>query len=70
MTCADCGRELCGDELGLSRKLISRATRVFYCLACLSAAYRVPEDNLRGMADRYRAAGCTLFPARSDLPPR
>lgn len=64
MSCAGCGRLLTPDERGLSRKLINRGTTVFYCLACLSGMYKVPEDSLREMIERFRAAGCTLFPPK------
>lgn len=61
MTCAHCGRELTRDETGISRKLISRATRVFYCLDCLSAEYSVDRQVLEDMIERFRRSGCTLF---------
>ncbi len=61
MNCANCGRELTCDELGLSRKLINRATATFYCITCLAKDYRVTEDKLRELIERYRAGGCTLF---------
>ncbi len=62
MNCHDCGRELTGDEEGLSRKLINRGTTVFYCLTCLSKEFEIPEKGLLNLIERYRAAGCTLFP--------
>lgn len=62
MTCAACDRVLTADELGLSRKLINRGTRVFYCVPCLAEKYRVTESALRDMIERFRAAGCSLFP--------
>ncbi len=61
MTCADCGKELTRDETGLSRKLISRATSLFYCLDCLEKRFRIPKETLTEMIERFREAGCTLF---------
>lgn len=62
MTCARCGRTLTADETGLSRKLINRGTTVFFCLTCLSRDFRVSEQSLSEMIERFRASGCTLFP--------
>lgn len=59
--CADCGRVLVRDEIGLSRKLIGRATVEFCCLACLAARFSTDETTLRAMIERFRATGCTLF---------
>ncbi len=61
MKCADCERELTSDEIGLSKKLISRATEVHYCTTCLSRKFNLSEDNLRELCEHFRAAGCSLF---------
>ena len=61
MRCADCGRELTRDETGLSRKLISRGTQVFYCMDCLGARFRLSRPQLERLIEQFRAAGCTLF---------
>ena len=61
MTCAQCGRALTRDEEGLSRKLINRGTHLFYCLDCLAQMYHTDSETLRGMIERFRQAGCTLF---------
>lgn len=61
MTCKNCGRELTRDEAGICRKLINRATTVFYCLDCLAAEYATTRENLEDMIERFRKAGCTLF---------
>ncbi len=61
MTCASCQRELEYDEVGLSRKLMGRGTRTFLCITCLAADYKVPEEKLRDLIERYKAGGCTLF---------
>ena len=61
MSCARCQRPISQDEVGLSCKLIGRNTREHYCLRCLSAMFRVPEETLAQMAEHFRQAGCTLF---------
>lgn len=61
MNCSRCGRELTRDETGLSRKLISRATTVFFCLDCLGKEYHLERSQLLELIEHFRAAGCTLF---------
>ena len=61
MTCADCGKELTRDETGLSRKLISRATSLFYCMDCFEKRFRISKETLAELIERFREAGCTLF---------
>ncbi len=61
VNCENCRRELEYDEVGLSRKLISRGTRTFYCITCLAADFKVSEEKLRELIERYKAGGCTLF---------
>ena len=58
MNCAQCGKALTRDEEGLSRKLINRGTKVFYCLDQIN---RTDRETLLGMIERFRQAGCTLF---------
>ncbi len=65
MTCHTCGQPLTADEVGLSRKLVNRGTRVYWCLPCLAKDFRVSEEALRDMIERFRASGCTLFPRQT-----
>ncbi len=61
MNCMQCGKPLTRDEMGLSRKLISRALTSGYCYACLSERFRTTEEALRDIAESFRKSGCTLF---------
>ena len=61
MTCSECGRELTRDETGLSRKLINRATEVFFCLDCLSRKFDLSKEQLTELIEHFRRSGCTLF---------
>ncbi|MBQ4075707.1 MAG: hypothetical protein IJD39_10970 [Clostridia bacterium] len=61
MICSRCGKDLTANETGLSRKLINRGTKEFFCLQCLSADFKVSVDSLIRMIDDFRRAGCTLF---------
>ena len=61
MTCAKCGKALCHDEAGLTRKLINRGATEFYCFDCLGDMFHVSREKLDQMIEDFRAAGCTLF---------
>ncbi len=62
MTCASCGRgPLTRDEIGLTKKLISRGAAECLCLNCLAEKFRVSRDSLLRMAEAFRESGCTLF---------
>lgn len=61
MRCGDCERELTSDETGLSKKLISRATTVHYCMECLARRFKLSTEQLRELCEHFRAAGCSLF---------
>ena len=62
--CPKCGRTVTADEIGLNRKIVHREATEFRCLACLAEYFQTTEDALRETIERYRAAGCTLFPRR------
>ena len=60
--CMKCGRELTYDDIGLHKRLIDRTAAEFMCVGCLSEKFNIPETDLRAMIERFRKAGCTLFP--------
>lgn len=61
MTCAECGKQLVRDEIGMTRKLINRGATRFLCYACLARKFRLTVPALEEMAEGFREAGCTLF---------
>ncbi len=63
--CYKCGARLSGDETGLNYKLVNRGVTKFLCIRCLGEAFGMAEQTLRDMADRFRAAGCTMFPPKA-----
>lgn len=63
-TCRRCGAPLSMDETGLNRKLINRGVETFLCIRCLAAEFKTTEEALRAQADRFRAAGCSMFPPK------
>lgn len=67
MNCRRCGKELNMDDVGLSRKMIHRAIIQCFCVKCLADHFELPAEKLYEQIERYRAAGCSLFPPPSSL---
>ena len=59
--CKDCGVPLGQDEIALTKKLINRGARQFFCLSCLASHFDVSEEILREKITLFREMGCTLF---------
>lgn len=59
--CINCGRVLTGDDIGMTKKLMNRGAKQFYCIECLAAYFEVPEAEVRRKLDEFRQMGCTLF---------
>ena len=60
-SCAECGRVLTKDEIGLTKKLVNRGAVSFLCLTCLARRFGVSEALLKDKIDQFRQMGCTLF---------
>ena len=61
MTCKECKGELSFNEIGLNKKLISRAVSEFYCKKCLAKKFKVTEQDLDEKIKQFIDAGCSLF---------
>jgi len=61
MKCAGCGRELVSDEIAVTRKMINRGATEFFCVDCLAGMFRITPEDVRGLIERFRKAGCSLF---------
>ncbi|MBO7663678.1 MAG: hypothetical protein J6U01_09935 [Clostridia bacterium] len=59
--CRECGRGLTADEIAVTRKLINRGARSFYCVDCLAAYFEVTPEEIRERIAYFRQSGCTLF---------
>ncbi len=60
--CVSCGKEeLSKDEIGLTKKLISKDTSSFYCIDCLAEYLGVTADELQDKIEEFKEEGCTLF---------
>lgn len=64
--CRQCEGPVDGIAVALNLKIVSRQATEFLCLRCLAETFRTTEEALLEAADRYRRAGCILFPT---LPP-
>ena len=60
--CFVCGKTpLTKDEIGLTKKLISKNAISFYCRSCLAESLEVTEEELLAKVEEFKNAGCALF---------
>jgi len=61
-TCYVCGKEnLNKNEIGLTKKLLDKNTKCFYCLDCLSEYLEVDTEFLLVKVEEFKKQGCILF---------
>jgi uncharacterized protein YlaI len=60
--CYVCGKEtLDKNEIGLTKKLLNKETKCFYCLDCLAEYLEVDSEFLLAKVEEFKEQGCTLF---------
>lgn len=60
--CYVCGKEpISKDEIGLTKKIIDKKTKTFYCLNCLADYLEVTVEELQAKIEEFKDEGCTLF---------
>ncbi|MBQ2775006.1 MAG: hypothetical protein IJF40_03845 [Clostridia bacterium] len=59
--CAKCGKELIGNDIGLTKKLINKASKDFYCIDCLAEIFHCDVSLLEKKIEQYKNMGCVLF---------
>lgn len=59
--CKNCGKELTGDDIGLTKKLINRGATEFFCIDCLAEKFKCPRELLEQKIVQFKNSGCTLF---------
>jgi len=60
--CYVCGKEnLSKDEVGITKKLLGKKIKQFYCIPCLAEYLEVTEEELRNKIEEFKDEGCTLF---------
>lgn len=60
--CYVCGMEnLSKDEIGITKKLIDKKAKRYYCISCLADYLEVTEEELLDKIEEFKNEGCTLF---------
>ena len=60
--CYVCGKEnLSKNEVGLTKKLLSKNAKTYYCLDCLAEHLEVDAEFLLEKVEEFKAQGCELF---------
>jgi len=60
--CYVCGKEgLSRNEIGLTKKLLSRDAKAFYCIDCLAEYLEVDAEFLLERIEEFKQQGCDLF---------
>ena len=60
-TCKKCGRELSGNDIGLTKKLINRGSTEFFCINCIAEKFDCSKELLEEKIKQFKESGCTLF---------
>ena len=62
MSCYICGKEvLSKNEIGLTKKLLDKKSKLFYCLDCLAEYLEVDTEFLLAKVEELKEQGCNLF---------
>lgn len=60
--CYVCGKEnLNKNEIGLTKKLLSKDAKAYYCLDCLAEYLEVDAEFLLEKVEEFKSQGCDLF---------
>jgi uncharacterized protein YlaI len=60
--CYVCGKEnLSKNEIGLTKKLLNKNAKRFYCLDCLAEFLEVDTEFLVEKVEELKTQGCRLF---------
>ncbi|WP_034500788.1 hypothetical protein [Butyrivibrio hungatei] len=59
--CYVCGKDISKNEVGLTKKLINKNAKDFYCLSCLAEYLEVTEEELKDKIEEFKDEGCSLF---------
>ncbi len=59
--CMTCGKALTSNEIGLHKKLVNRGSTEFMCKKCLSAHFKITEEQCDELIEKFKRSGCILF---------
>ena len=60
-SCKKCGKELSGNDIGLTKKLINRSSTEFLCIDCIAEKFDCTKELLEEKIRQFKESGCTLF---------
>jgi hypothetical protein len=61
-SCYICGKEaLSKNEIGLTKKLLGKDSKRFYCIDCLAECLEVDTEFLLAKVEEFKEQGCELF---------
>ena len=62
MNCYTCGKKnLSKNEIGLTKKMLGRSVRHFFCIDCLAEQLEVDTEFLLEKIEEFKEQGCILF---------
>ncbi len=62
INCYICGKEaLSKNEIGLTKKLLDKDSKRFYCLDCLADNLEIDTEFLLAKVEEFKEQGCKLF---------
>ena len=59
--CKKGGKELSGNDIGLTKKLINRGSTEFLCINCIAEKFDCSKELLEEKIKQFKESGCTLF---------
>ena len=59
--CAACARPLTPDEIAITRKLVNRGAKTWFCADCLAKRFEVSREDIEERIAYFKRMGCTLF---------
>ncbi len=59
--CKKCGKELSGNDIGLTKKIINRGSTEFLCIDCIAEKFDCTKELLEEKIRQFKESGCTLF---------
>ena len=60
-SCKKSGKELSGNDIGLTKKLINRGSTEFLCIDCIAEKFDCTKELLEEKIRQFKESGCTLF---------
>ena len=62
ISCYICGKDpLSKNEIGLTKKLLEKNSKRFYCINCLADYLEVDTEFLLNKIEEFKEQGCKLF---------